>query len=506
MDLLSEDNYCGQSLMRLVSRGSAIITELLRLSEYIPSAFLDDPPTEAQVYAPIISDFACLKDLDTYENSITDNQEHQELDETFREANLKILERFYMLFESVYKYHSDYLAFLKELTQGTFIHYNPENMLQHPEGKKLMVEALYLLGVMLLLMDMKIPGTVRERLLVSYYRYKGHSTIMNIDDVCSLCRVTGYLVGESVIPSKRPPNYPEEYFMRCPVPLDIVEIMIGHLKDDDFYSQVTVFPSPEHRPTALSGQAAILFIVLYFFPTYLENQNNRMREIVDKFFPDNWVIAFYLGFTVDLAEQWSPYKAAKAALIGYTLIPENIQKVYTKYMGSIRTLNKALNHYLKEGVLVEEYILSHRSKLMNNLRDCNVTLRWIMLAKLSGVKKIYDQINTDLNLSRVPAAADEHRPVRAKPQDQARSDVGQARGSLGRGQGPGGRAHERTRGLLLRQQAPHARRAEKRELRAVVPRNGEPDQLLELRGRRLRLTQGTATAAGTGRCGAELSD
>ena len=399
MDLLSEDNYCGQSLMRLVSRGSAIITELLRLSEYIPSAFLDDPPTEAQVYAPIISDFACLKDLDTYENSITDNQEHQELDETFREANLKILERFYMLFESVYKYHSDYLAFLKELTQGTFIHYNPENMLQHPEGKKLMVEALYLLGVMLLLMDMKIPGTVRERLLVSYYRYKGHSTIMNIDDVCSLCRVTGYLVGESVIPSKRPPNYPEEYFMRCPVPLDIVEIMIGHLKDDDFYSQVTVFPSPEHRPTALSGQAAILFIVLYFFPTYLENQNNRMREIVDKFFPDNWVIAFYLGFTVDLAEQWSPYKAAKAALIGYTLIPENIQKVYTKYMGSIRTLNKALNHYLKEGVLVEEYILSHRSKLMNNLRDCNVTLRWIMLAKLSGVKKIYDQINTDLNLS-----------------------------------------------------------------------------------------------------------
>ena len=81
------------------------------------------------------------------------------------------------------------------------------------------------------------------------------------------------------------------------------------------------------------------------------------------------------------------------------MIPENIQKVYSKYMGSIKSLNKALNHYLKEGVLVEEYILSHRSKLMNSLRDCNVTLRWVMLAKLSGVKKIYDQINNDLNLA-----------------------------------------------------------------------------------------------------------
>ena len=313
MDLLSEDNYCGQSLMRLVSRGSAIITELLRLSEYVPGAFLDDPPPEAQVYSPIISDFSCLKDLDTYETSISNNQEHQELDETFREANIKILERFYLLFESIYRYHADYLLFLKELTQGTFIHYNPENLLQHPEGKKLMVEALYLLGVMLLLLDMKIVGSVRERLLVSYYRYKGHSIIQNIDEVCALCRATGFIVGESVIPIKRPQNYPEEYLMRCPVPLDIVELMIGHLKDDDFYSQITVYPSPEHRPTALSGQAVILFIALYYMPTYLETESNRMREIVDKFFPDNWVIPIYLGFTVDLAEQWSPYKAAKAA-------------------------------------------------------------------------------------------------------------------------------------------------------------------------------------------------
>lgn len=36
MDFISEDNYCGQSLLRLVSRGNSILAELLRLSGYIP--------------------------------------------------------------------------------------------------------------------------------------------------------------------------------------------------------------------------------------------------------------------------------------------------------------------------------------------------------------------------------------------------------------------------------------------------------------------------------------
>lgn len=36
MDFLSEENVCGQSLLKLVSRGSAILAELQRLSDNIP--------------------------------------------------------------------------------------------------------------------------------------------------------------------------------------------------------------------------------------------------------------------------------------------------------------------------------------------------------------------------------------------------------------------------------------------------------------------------------------
>lgn len=39
-----------------------------------------------------------------------------------------------------------------------------------------------------------------------------------------------------------------------------------------------------------------------------------MREIVDKYFPDNWVISLYMGHTVNLVETWDSFKAAKSAL------------------------------------------------------------------------------------------------------------------------------------------------------------------------------------------------
>ena len=37
-----------------------------------------------------------------------------------------------------------------------------------------------------------------------------------------------------------------------------------------------------------------------------------MREIVDKHFPDNWVINLYMGITVDLIDAWEPYKVSQA--------------------------------------------------------------------------------------------------------------------------------------------------------------------------------------------------
>ena len=56
-----------------------------------------------------------------------------------------------------------------------------------------------------------------------------------------------------------------------------------------FLFQISSYPSPDHRSTALATQASMLYVILYFAPQILHAQQAQMREIVDKHFPDNWV-------------------------------------------------------------------------------------------------------------------------------------------------------------------------------------------------------------------------
>ena len=86
-------------------------------------------------------------------------------------------------------------------------------MLLDDDGKQLMCEVLYLYGVLLLLMDAKIEGAVRERIVVAYYRHRGQSAVESIEDMELLVRRTGY--SASVLDRngmlRRPAGYPEEY-------------------------------------------------------------------------------------------------------------------------------------------------------------------------------------------------------------------------------------------------------------------------------------------------------
>ena len=158
----------------------------------------------------------------------------------------------------------------------------------------------------------------------------------NIDDVCKLLRSTGFLPTAS---QKRPANYPESYFRfkfppfschvsylhllcyisfmfgaialyqffcskictsskcstllfyhsRVPISRSYMNMLIGRLRSDDIYNQISAYPLPEHRSTALATQAAMLYVILYFTPEILHKHQAKMREIVDKHFPDNWV-------------------------------------------------------------------------------------------------------------------------------------------------------------------------------------------------------------------------
>ena len=70
---------------------------------------------------------------------------------------------------------------------------------------------------------------------------------------------------------------------------EYVDMVIGRLRSDDLYNQIAAYPQPEHRSTALATQASMLYVIIYFQPDILYSQQAKMREIVDKHFPDNWV-------------------------------------------------------------------------------------------------------------------------------------------------------------------------------------------------------------------------
>ena len=70
VDFLAENNLCGQTLLRLVSRGNAIIAELLRLSDFIPPAFRDDRRPEHAKYRELLADFSYFSSSEYFENNI----------------------------------------------------------------------------------------------------------------------------------------------------------------------------------------------------------------------------------------------------------------------------------------------------------------------------------------------------------------------------------------------------------------------------------------------------
>ncbi|KAK3090075.1 hypothetical protein FSP39_008970 [Pinctada imbricata] len=274
-DFLAENNQCGQNVLRLVARGNAIIAELLRLSEFIPPVFRLETQQDKLKYGDIIFDFTYFRQAEYFDNKIETRAELQDLDEEFQENHLDILKRFFQAFASVHKYVTDLNRFLEDLEEGIYIQQTLESVLLNEDGKQLLCESLYLYGVMLLIIDTRIEGTIRERILVSYYRYSAQKAAAgdsNIDDVCKLLRSTGFSNSPM---AKRPPNYPESYLNRIPINGEFINMVIGRLRSDDLYNQISAYPLPEHRSTALATQASMLYIILFFEPDILHNQQPR---------------------------------------------------------------------------------------------------------------------------------------------------------------------------------------------------------------------------------------
>lgn len=189
--------------------------------------------------------------------------------------------------------------------------------MENENGRQLLTESIVLFGCLLLLLEHCMGGTLREKLLVAHVRHDRCFDAPNLDKICLLCHAhlsTSVPVGQVHLSSMVLIQKPDELFASFPFPKLVVDTVICRLRDDDLYNQLRHYPDPEHRTVALGAQGGCLYIMLFFSLDFIHN-GFVMREVVDRFFKNCWVIPIFMHFTVDLSFSWDAYKVAKTSLL-----------------------------------------------------------------------------------------------------------------------------------------------------------------------------------------------
>eukprot|EP01029_Cantina_marsupialis_P032034 TRINITY_DN944_c0_g1_i2.p1 TRINITY_DN944_c0_g1~~TRINITY_DN944_c0_g1_i2.p1 ORF type:complete len:853 (+),score=136.99 TRINITY_DN944_c0_g1_i2:61-2619(+) len=372
------NEICGQRILKICSRGSAICCELFRLSENIPE-FLSESH-----YSRVIFDFDFLQTPEKYEE-LLNSPFANEMDDEIQGNYLPTLERFYNIFENMVMYVKDLQSYWDDVQSGRYFGVKFEKILSSEViGRQLICESLYLWGVMLLLLDQRISGKIREQMVVLCCRYKNQAMLGHFDDVCKLVRSTGYVHGE---PS--PPNYPDTFFQRFSMTQGTVDMIIEQFRSGgDIYNHKTrIYSLNEHRSFALGKQSPLLFVILYFSPHTLQNEFVAMQEIVLHHFSDNWVLPVYMGVLVDLSTKWDRYKAAKQAL-AQTIKMNKVNVSAQSFGKRVHLYRKEVMQLLREGELSTERTLQNTDLLLDLVRNCNTTLKWLLLHNQAERKKL----------------------------------------------------------------------------------------------------------------------
>ena len=160
-------------------------------------------------YRSILVDFAYLTDPEKYDSHmhILQGEETEEdrrkkiirqehLEREFIQKFETILMEFHDIFSNVLRYYRDICRFADELEEGFYVQYTVDSLLQHCHGRQLLCELLYLYGTILILLDLYIPGPIRERLIIAKHRYCSSSnsnsanTTNNFEQLCKLLQRT----------------------------------------------------------------------------------------------------------------------------------------------------------------------------------------------------------------------------------------------------------------------------------------------------------------------------
>lgn len=375
-------------LLDFCSRAQTLIAELLLLSDRLPAQFRD------RKFEPVLFDLRYLDSPNEFEARIEGNAELEAIEDELRESCSDYMERFFVFVNAAAVYYLELRHHLNDLKEGAYMQCTLDRALESDLGLQLLAESMAIFGCLLLLMEHLMSGFAREKLLVAHLRHQRCFETPNLDTVFSLCRA--HLPAASFHPSILPSctsamvsvQKAEDLFGRFPFPKLVVDAVISRLRDGDIYRQTRHYPDPQHRTVALSSQAGCLYVMLFYSPEFLHN-GFVMREIVDRFFKDCWVVPIFLYFSVDLFMSWDAFKEAKASLSS-CLSPTFVRDHSQLHCSQVTNLLSELRLLHANGVLTKDFILDNSLHLLSLLRNCNVTLRWLYLHRISTDKRLRD--------------------------------------------------------------------------------------------------------------------
>ena len=140
-----------------------------------------DELSDARKYAPFLFDFNYLHNPEEHEASLLAKARDgsgedgnsagvsggssggparpdlASLEREFTVNQSKTVVEFYELFESLVQYHSDLSSFVDDLNRGYYIRHTAESVLSGEDGRRLVCEAVYLWGVLLITMEHYLP-------------------------------------------------------------------------------------------------------------------------------------------------------------------------------------------------------------------------------------------------------------------------------------------------------------------------------------------------------------
>ena len=94
----------------------------------------------------------------------------------------------------------------------------------------------------------------------------GESQVTNFDQVCKLCRQTGFIANDA---KATPKTYPQEYFARIKLDSDLLSMVINRLSSDDIYLQTRTFPGTLYSSGTIAVDTSSISYIGSFFLFFL---------------------------------------------------------------------------------------------------------------------------------------------------------------------------------------------------------------------------------------------